>query len=182
MSLILIEKHILSNCYCVSLQSFPHYQKTKKKDCEQYFEQNVGPTIPCLCLPLSPPWYQMIYVLSTICAPGKHSNKANWSLLWQFYIVGGRGVVNFNALINRIIRHYHSPYHHHYISYILILSGVCVVWLTVLPCPPQYPPHVLLLTRAVYPHLWTSLSSSSSSSSSAAAAAAAAALASLLII
>ena len=110
-----------------------------------------------------PPDIKWFMYWAQFVLPGKHSNKANWSLLWQFYI-------NFNALINRIIRHHHhhhSPYHHHYISYILILSGVCVVWLTVLPCPPQYPPPVLLHTRPVHPCLWTSLSSSSSSSSSA---------------
>ena len=54
MSLILIEKHILSNCYCVSLQSFPHYQKTKKTIANNAPNKTLAQQSPVYVCPLSP--------------------------------------------------------------------------------------------------------------------------------
>ena len=130
--------------------------KDKKTIANNAPNKTLAQQSPVYVCPLSPLISNDSCAEHNLCSPENIQTKQIEAFCGSFILWEAEGVVNFNALINCIIRHHHhhSPYHHHYISYILILSGVCVVWLTVLPCPPQYPPHVLLHTRTVYPHLW----------------------------
>ena len=68
----------------------------------------------------------------------KSPNKANLSLLWT--TIGGFNSIIFFTNIIIVIN----------INFLIITpsilsTGECVIWLAVLPCPPQYPSHVLLL-------------------------------------
>ena len=75
------------------------------------------------------------------CWQSKVQTKQIWSFCGNNY----RGLQLFHLF------HQHHPYHNHKLPHhhpLYLSTGECVIWLAVLPCPPQYPSHVLLLRTA----------------------------------